>query len=107
MQKLLSVCLLSFQIFFVVTIFSLFYLLFTPKTFAQCATLPTDTGKVTTTFNASENGLYTVWSRMQAASSTNDSFWLQIDEECPIIVGDSGLTPNVWTWRTYFWRGYG
>lgn len=89
------------QMILVVTIFSLFSLLLTPQALAQCAPLPTDTGKVITTVTVNESGLYTVWSRMQAASSVNDSFWLQIDDTCPINVGDGSLTPNVWTWVNY------
>ncbi|HLD01891.1 MAG TPA: hypothetical protein VJC10_03350, partial [Patescibacteria group bacterium] len=66
-----------------------------------CPSLPTNTGAVTLNFNVSEGGSYIVWSRMKASSSSNNSYWLQIDSGCGINVGDTGVSSSSWTWVDY------
>ncbi len=66
-----------------------------------CPTLPTNTGTIilSTTTTA---GTYRVWSRMRSADANNNSFYLKIDNNCPILVGDSSLISNTtWTWVDY------
>jgi endoglucanase len=61
-------------------------------------TLPTNTGSDVMTFNAPTAGTYTVWSRLQAADASSDSYWLQIDGTTGIKVGDGGVPFGSWTW---------
>jgi hypothetical protein len=47
-------------------------------------------------------GTYTIWSRMMAPDTTNNSYYLQIDGGCAFNVGDSSSIPaNSWTWVNY------
>lgn len=63
-----------------------------------CPTLPTDKGIVTLSASVTETNTYAIWSRVLAPDTTNNSFFLQIDDTCGILVGDSSITPNIWTW---------
>lgn len=57
-------------------------------------TPPTNTGKVTLSADTTA-GTYRVWSKMKAADSTNNSFYLQIDSTCPVLVQSNS---TAWTW---------
>ncbi len=73
----------------------------TPGPTSSCPTVPTNTGTVTfsTTTTA---GTYRVWSRMKAADSINNSFYLKIDNNCAILVGNSSqISSSTWTWVDY------
>jgi hypothetical protein len=71
----------------------------TPTT--TCPTLPTNTGMVTASITIPSTLTYTIWSRMKATDTTNNSYYLQIDNSCGIKVGDSTLLTNNWTWINY------
>ena len=74
----------------------------TPVPTSGCPILPTDKGTATTSLNIATAGTYAIWSRMMAADSTNNSYYLQIDNSCGIDVGDnSTLSASAWTWLTY------
>ena len=65
-----------------------------------CTTPPTDTGTVTLSVTV-QGGTYRVWSRMKAPDSSNNSFYLKIDN-CAVLVGDSSSIPaSTWTWVDY------
>ena len=66
-----------------------------------CASLPTDKGVATTTISLSEAGTYKIWSRVMAPDATNNSYWLQVDKDCGIVVGDAAIAANTWTWVDY------
>lgn len=68
---------------------------------APCPTLPTNTGTII--FSATTTaGTYRVWNRMKSADTNNNSFYLKIDNNCPVLVGDSSLISNTtWTWVDY------
>lgn len=69
---------------------------------AACATLPTDKGVVTQTVNVSTTGTYKVWSRIMAPDTTNNSYYLEIDDTtCGVNVGDTAIAANAWTWGDY------
>ncbi len=92
---------------FVFILFLFFFILLnfqTPyKVFAQtCPVLPTTTGIVTSTISLSTTGTYKIWSDMLALDTFNNSYWLQIDSQCAIDVGDSAsMNTNIWTWIDY------
>jgi hypothetical protein len=67
-----------------------------------CAyTPPTNTGRVTLSTTTTA-GTYRVWSRVKAPDTTNNSFYVQIDSNCAILVGNSSSIPaNTWTWVDY------
>jgi hypothetical protein len=66
-----------------------------------CASLPTNNGLATTNVNIAASGTYTVWSRIMAGTNAN-SFWLQVDDKCPVLVGNSDSIPlNLWSWINY------
>lgn len=69
-----------------------------PAKAATCANPPATYGSVSMNYSVPAAGLYRLWKRMQAASSVNDSVYLQIDGGCPITVGDGGLTTGQLVW---------
>lgn len=47
-------------------------------------------------------GRYVVWSRITGYGDSSNSYWLQIDNGCPIDVGDqNGMGSNYWVWLNY------
>lgn len=67
-------------------------------------TPPTTTGRVTLSADTTTTGgnTYRVWSRIKAPDTTNNSFYLQVDGGCAILVGNSNSIPaNTWTWVNY------
>ncbi len=69
---------------------------------AACAGLPSDKGVATTSVSVSEAGTYRVWSRVQVPDTSNNSYYLEIgDTLCGVVVGDSGIAANQWTWVDY------
>jgi hypothetical protein len=64
--------------------------------------LPNNTGSSTSTFHINATDTYKIWSRVMVPDTTRNSYWLQIDNGCPVRVGDSGLLPTGnWTWVDY------
>lgn len=75
----------------------------TGQTNAQtCSVIPpTNTGTVTLSTTTTA-GTYRVWSRMKAADSSNNSYYLKIDSNCAVVVGDSSqISSTSWTWVDY------
>ena len=70
---------------------------------AACPALPTDNGTVTSTVTVPADGSYRVWSRIMAPNSTDNSYYLEIDNTtCGVNVGDAATIPaNTWTWVDY------
>jgi hypothetical protein len=70
---------------------------------AACPSLPTSLGVVTQEVTIETAGTYTVWSRIKAANSINNSFYLEIgDSLCGVIIGDStGIADDDYTWVDY------
>jgi len=67
-----------------------------------CPVLPTDNGNVISSVTLDTTATYTVWSRILAPDTTNNSYYLQIDNQCAIKVGDNSSIPaNIWTWVNY------
>lgn len=67
-----------------------------------CPVLPTNTGVASTVINVGEAGDYKVWNRIMASDSTNNSYFLQVDDNCGIVVGDqSNMAQNTWSWVDY------
>lgn len=72
------------------------------KAAAACAAQDTSRGTVTSTFTVATAGTYRVWSRILAPDATNNSYILEIDgSTCGIVVGDSAIPANTWTWVDY------
>jgi hypothetical protein len=70
-------------------------------TTTNCPVLPTGKGVVTSSVTLS-GGTYKVWSRVMPQSSTANSYYLQVDNNCAIKVGGSSSIPaNAWTWVDY------
>jgi hypothetical protein len=68
----------------------------------QCPVLPTNTGIAQSLINISTSGTYYVWSRMQSMGDSANSYWLQIDNNCGVDVGDlNGMPTGIWTWVNY------
>lgn len=73
-----------------------------PVSAAACATPPTDLGTLTLTVNIPAAGTYTIWSRIMAPDTSNNSINLQVDSsECYDVGGGGGITANTWTWVDY------
>jgi hypothetical protein len=94
------------KIFLILNLFCVLCLLLfvsVPKSQAQqsCSVTPTSTDSVTSTVTISQTGSYVVWSRLLAPDTINNSYFLQIDGGCAIIVGDGNIPVNTWTWVNY------
>lgn len=65
---------------------------------ASCVAVPTTYGSVTTSMNLVSSGKYRIWSRIKAPDNTNNSYYIVVDNQCPINVGDKAITASSWTW---------
>ncbi len=72
-----------------------------PKAEAACTNPASTYGTDTVTYNVPTAGTYRVWSRIQAPDTTNNSFYLQVDGNCAVAVGDSAIAANSLTWVDY------
>lgn len=67
-----------------------------------CATVPSGAASVTLTANVNTPGQYKIWSRVQSQGSSANSFFMQVDNKCPVVVGDNNNIPtNAWSWIDY------
>lgn len=68
----------------------------------SCSYTPTSTlGEVTASVDLSATTSYTLWSRIKIPDTINNDFYLQVDSNCPVLVGGSQVPANVWTWTKY------
>lgn len=91
------------KLILLIIILSFIFIIKTDKASAQtsCPTLPTNTGKVTLA-TTTPAGTYRLWVRMKSADSTNNSFYIQINGGCGILVGGSSqISSSNWTWVDY------
>ena len=86
----------------ILSLFSAFFISSPHGVVAQsCASIPPSTG-IATLITSTTEGTYRVWTRMKAGSSANNSFYLTIDNNCPILVGDSSqISTSSLTWVDY------
>jgi len=71
---------------------------FVPQTAtAACAAPNPSYGSASLQLSVSTTGTYRLWTRMNVPDTTNNSLLLEVNGEC-FVVGDSGITPNTWTW---------
>jgi len=83
-------------------VFALAFSAHTKNAQAACTALPTTYGDATQNVTIPSDGTYRVWSRIVAPDTTNNSYYLEIDgTTCGVIVGDSAITANTWTWVDY------
>lgn len=67
-----------------------------------CQAIPTTYGTATTTVSIPSGTTYNIWSRIMAPDTTNNSYYLQVDSNCAVNVGDSSSIPaNSWAWLNY------
>lgn len=67
-----------------------------------CTAPTTDYGNVTSTVNIPSTGTYYIWSRIQAPSSSANSYLIQIDNAyCFTFGGSSSIPTNSWQWINY------
>lgn len=67
---------------------------------AACPSLPADVG--TLTVNITDPGTYKIWSRISGSGDSSNSYYLQIDSDCGIDVGDlNGMPSSTWIWVDY------
>lgn len=62
-----------------------------------CATIPESAGTSTMIITIPTGGTYAIWSRMHILSEINNSYYVQIDSLCPVVIGD-GVNINSWKW---------
>src|SRR6185295_775841 len=56
----------------------------------------------TQTITVPSTGTYKAWSRIMVPTTTNNSYYLQVDTNCAVDVGDStSIAANAWTWVDY------
>lgn len=68
----------------------------------SCPTIPTTAASSTATVEISATADYKIWSRFMTPNSTSNSYYLQVDSQCAIVVGDDQTLPvNTWVWVDY------
>lgn len=84
-------------------VFSLTPLFAARKTSAACSALPTSMGTNTFTINVPADGTYRFWAHTYNPTSSNDAFYLQVDQlYCQITVGNTNsLQSGQFTWIDY------
>ncbi len=74
----------------------------TPSLTPTCSVVSTNNGQVQLQISLSTAGNYKIWSRMFSSGDNANSYYLQIDNQCPVKVGDlGGLDDSNWTWVDY------
>ncbi len=68
---------------------------------AACATPATSLGSATTTVDIPTAGDYTIWSRIKAPDTTNNSYSLEVDGECHVVGDAASIPASAWTWVDY------
>lgn len=66
-----------------------------------CVTPPTNTGRVTLSVTVNRGGDFRVWSRMKAANSSNNSYYLMIKDCAKLVGNSSNISSSSWTWVDY------
>src|SRR6185295_15644547 len=61
---------------------------FAKHSYAACETLPT-ASQTTYTITTETAGSYKVWLRMKATGEAQNSVWMQIDDQCPVVAGEA------------------
>jgi Bacterial Ig domain len=108
-QRLLNI---QYIVFLIAASCTAYALVRMPNVDAACAALPEPYGKVTISnieIKSGQEGTYRIWTRMMAPDSSNNSYYLQIDDStCALVVGDkaktgsdNGLAANQWGWVNY------
>jgi len=91
------------KLFLIITLLLITLTTNASRSYAQTCTTtpPTNTG--TSTLSATTTaGTYKVWARMKAADTSNNSFYLRIDTQCAILIGDNNqISSTGWTWVDY------
>lgn len=72
-----------------------------PVSAAACATPAQDLGTLTLNINIPAAATYTIWSRIMAPDTTNNSINLQVDSSDCFNVGGGSIAANSWTWVNY------
>lgn len=65
---------------------------------AACQSVGTNYGSLSSTVSIASSGKYRVWSRMRAPDSINNSYYLVVDSQCPVNIGDKAIASGAWTW---------
>ena len=73
---------------------------------AACATPSTDMGTDTLTVAVPAAGTYTIWTRMQAPDTTNNSINLQVDTSNCYNVGGGSFSATSWASNSSNWINY-
>ncbi len=66
-----------------------------------CPQVSSATGSVLLHFNITTSGQYAFWSRLKTDSNLNNSYYLQVDNQCAINVGDGSLSSTEYTWINF------
>jgi hypothetical protein len=67
----------------------------------NCVAVSNSLGVATFTATAATTGSYRVWSRIMASSNSSNSYYIQVDNGCPTLVGGAVIPLNTWTWVNY------
>ncbi len=69
---------------------------------STCPMIATSSSRATISLNIPTTGTYKIWSRLMSLSDNSNSYYLQVDDNCPINVGDlNGSVTNSWQWISY------
>lgn len=70
--------------------------------YAGCGTPSSTAGFARQFVSVPATSTYYIWSRITGHGDAGNSYWLQVDNRCPIDVGDlNGMGANYWQWVNY------
>jgi hypothetical protein len=70
-----------------------------PVEAATCPAIPATAASDTVSVQIPAAGTYKIWSRLRTQGDAANSYWLKIDANCEIVVGDlSGMQANIFLW---------
>jgi hypothetical protein len=67
-----------------------------------CVGMPSAGGTALITLSVETPGRYRLWSRMMAATTRANYYWLQVDKQCPVKVQTAASSaPGSWQWVSF------
>lgn len=102
LSRVLLICFLFIALLFSGIFF--FQQNYITKAQSNCAIVPAnEKGVSTTKVNIKQNGDYVLWARVLTPLATSNSFYVQIDSECPVKMGGTfdPARVNKWSWINY------
>jgi hypothetical protein len=65
---------------------------------SACPPLPNDAGRLNLAIQINKKGNYYFWGRYETISANNNSFYVSLDNSCPVVAGGVEIPVQQWQW---------